>query len=86
VPLAEWVIPYFSEATRLRTESVAIASLFDYSVAQYGYDRVPLLLANLSQYKEWKTLAPVAFGVSTGEFETGWHTYRADQRSEKVVR
>jgi hypothetical protein len=39
------------------------------------YKKMPALVAGAGQYDTWDTLMLAVFGVSTAEFETGWHAY-----------
>lgn len=56
---------------------VVLAVLIEYSVATYGREQLPTLLASLSQYNTWETLIPAVYGVSANEFEADWPTYIA---------
>jgi hypothetical protein len=58
-----------------RGQSVALATLIEYTVAAYGRERLPVLVASLGQYERWDTLLPAVFGVSAAEFEEGWQAY-----------
>lgn len=51
------------------------AALIDYVVAVYGRERLPVLLAALSEQSTWHTLIPAVFGVTAPEFEAGWRAY-----------
>ncbi len=56
-------------------QTVALATLFEYAVATYGRDRLPILVAGLDHYDRWATLIPAVYGVSAVEFEAGWQVY-----------
>ncbi len=56
---------------------VALATLIEYAVVTYGRERLPVLVAGLSQHNTWETLLPAVFGVPPAEFEVGWQTYLA---------
>lgn len=66
-----------AEAKPPRGRSVALATLIEYTVAAYGRERLPALVAGLGQYESWEALIPAVFDVSTAEFEAGWHAYLA---------
>jgi hypothetical protein len=57
--------------------AVALATVMDYAAATYGPERIPVLIAEASQYEYWATLIPAVFGVSANEFEAGWRAYLA---------
>jgi hypothetical protein len=57
--------------------SIAVATLIEYAVATYGRERLPALVASLSQHNNWETLIPAVYGVSAAEFEAGWQAYLA---------
>lgn len=59
-------------------QTVALATLIEYTGTTYGRDRLPALLAGLGQYDRWDTLLPAVFGVSAAEFEAGWQRYLAE--------
>lgn len=61
--------------TNSSTDSVVLATVVDYVVAQYGIDRVPALIKALPQYRDWKNLTPALLGVSQEEFTRGWHEF-----------
>lgn len=56
-------------------QAVALAILIEYTVASYGHESLPTLLASLRQYDQWTTLIPVVYGVTPAEFEAGWQRY-----------
>lgn len=58
-------------------QTVASATLVEYAVTTYGWERLPALLAGLGEYKNWNTLLPAVYGVSPAEFEAGWQAYLA---------
>jgi hypothetical protein len=62
-----------------RGQSVALATLIEYTVAAYGRERLPALMAGLGQYQSWETLLPAVYSVSVTEFEAGWQSYLADR-------
>jgi len=45
-------------------ETVTLATLIEYAVATYDYERLPTLVIGLGQYESWETLLPAIFGVS----------------------
>lgn len=47
------------------------------TVATYGRERLPTLVASLGHYDSWETLIPAVYGVSPAEFEAGWQAYLA---------
>jgi hypothetical protein len=71
--------PFPHEETRLRGQTVALATIIEYTVATYGHERLPALVAGLGQYTSWATLIPGVFGVSASEFEAGWQAYLVAQ-------
>jgi hypothetical protein len=66
------------------TEVVAVATVFEYTAATYGYEALPVLLADLARYGSWETLAPAVFGVSAADFEAGWRGYLAQQYNVSI--
>lgn len=66
-----------AEAKPPRGRSVALATLIEYTVAAYGRERLPALVAGLGQYDSWDTLIPAIYGVSPADFEAGWQAYLA---------
>jgi hypothetical protein len=68
---------YAPEGTPLWGQTVALATLIEYTVEQYGRERLPMLVAGLGQYHSWETLIPAVYGVSSDEFEVGWQAYLA---------
>jgi hypothetical protein len=67
-----------AEERRDRGQAMVLATLIEYAVATYGRERLPMLVAGLSQYDSWETLLPAVFGVSAAAFEAGWRTYLTD--------
>jgi hypothetical protein len=59
--------------------AVALATVIDYATDEYGEERIPLLLASLRHHTSWETLVPAVFGVSSPEFEAGWHGFLAER-------
>jgi hypothetical protein len=59
------------------SQPVALATLIEYTVATYGRERLPNLVAGLGHYDSWDTLLRVVYGVSPDEFEAGWQAYLA---------
>jgi hypothetical protein len=57
--------------------TVVLATMVEYTVATYGRERLPVLVASLGQYESWETLIPAVYGVSPAEFEAGWQAYLA---------
>jgi hypothetical protein len=53
-------------------ELVALETLVEYAVAQYGPERLPVLLRALDDYDTWNILIPAVYGVSVADFEQGW--------------
>jgi hypothetical protein len=62
-----------------RGQRVALATLIAYTVATYGRETLPVLVAGLGRYESWETLIPAVYGVSAPEFEAGWQAYLATQ-------
>lgn len=60
-------------------EAIAVATLIEYTVATYGYERLPTLVGNLGRYATWEALVPVVFGVAAAEFEAGWQAYLREE-------
>jgi len=58
-----------------KKELAATQSLFNFIVATYGLDTLPVLLAGFARYDNWDTLSPAVFGVSADELETAWHAW-----------
>jgi hypothetical protein len=67
-------------------QAVALATLIEYTVATYGRERLPALVAGLGQYESWNTLLPAVFGVSAHEFEAGWQAYLATHYGHRTGR
>jgi hypothetical protein len=57
------------------SEAVRVATLVEYAVAAYGYEQLPVLLADLAQHDTWDTLLPAVYDISSTEFEEGWQEY-----------
>jgi hypothetical protein len=64
--------------------SILMATVIDYSVREYGRERLPALLAKAGEHESWQTLAPAVYDVSFEEFEDGWRQYLADTDSTLV--
>lgn len=60
-------------------QTVALATLIEYTVATYGHEALPTLLAGLRQYEQWATLIPAVYCVTPAEFEAGWQRYLVTQ-------
>lgn len=60
-------------------QTVALATLIEYTVHTYGREALPALLAALGDADRWDVLLPAALGVSTTAFEAGWQAYLADR-------
>jgi hypothetical protein len=58
-------------------QTIALATVVDYIVVTYGRERLPGLVASLSQHNTWDTLLPALFGASAAEFEAGWQAHLA---------
>lgn len=59
-------------------KDAAAPGLVDYVVLVYGRDGLPALIDGLKRYDTWQRLIPAVYGVSAGEFETGWQAYMRD--------
>lgn len=57
--------------------AIALATLVEYAVENYGAERLPALLHGLGQSDSWETLLPAVYGVSPAEFVAGWQRYLA---------
>jgi hypothetical protein len=66
-------------------QTVALATVVEYTVAAYGRERLPVLMAGLGQYESWETLIPAVYGVSPAEFEMGWQAYLAEHYAVSVT-
>lgn len=56
-------------------ESIAMSTVIEYAVAEYGIERLPDLLAALNEYETWGALVMAVYGVPEEEFELGWQTH-----------
>lgn len=74
---ADWQPEY--QAAGAWGEALALATVVEYAVADYGRARLPELLHAFSQHHRWGTLIPAVFGVSADEFEAGWQRHLAEQ-------
>lgn len=59
-------------------EVVALATMLEYVVAEYGGSSLPALLTAFGHHRTWETLIPTVFNTSAAEFEHGWHQYLVD--------
>jgi hypothetical protein len=75
----------YSEGTPLLGQTVALATLIEYTVEKYGRDRLPALVAGMGHYHHWNTLIPAVYRVSANEFEVGWQTYLAARYGVSLV-
>lgn len=67
--------PYARELrTNYLVDSMATAFV-EYSVAAYGRERLPVLLAGLRRYDTWEALIQGVYGVSPAEFAAGWQAH-----------
>lgn len=71
----EYISPSATSAVFHPGQTVALATLIEYTVTIYGRERLPTLLAGLGQYESWYTLIPAVYGVSPTTFEVGWQTF-----------
>ena len=55
--------------------TLALESIVDYVVTQYGRDRLPEFVEALSVHNSWSTLIPALYNVSVAEFEAGWNRH-----------
>ena len=58
---------------------IALATVVEYAATTFGPDRLPVLLAALSQHEEWETVLQTTFGLSLAEFDSGWRTFLAER-------
>jgi hypothetical protein len=79
VPPDESLGPLSSSYMPHLGQTVALATLVEYTVATYGRERLPALLAGLGQSDSWDTLIPAVYGVSPAAFEAGWRVYLAER-------
>jgi hypothetical protein len=54
---------------------VAWATVLDYATTTFGVEKLPVLLAALSEHERWETLVPAVFGMPLAEFESGWQLF-----------
>jgi hypothetical protein len=59
--------------------AVAFQTVLDYTIATYGRQALPELVAGFRRYDTWAELIPAVFGVSAAKFEAGWQAYLAAQ-------
>lgn len=59
------------------SDAVALATLFEFVVNEYGRERLPLFLQGVANYTRVDTLIPQVFGISPAEFEAEWQAYLA---------
>lgn len=59
--------------------SVALATLFEYIVDEYGQEQLPILLGEVHKDLTWYSLAPNVLGLTLLEFEVGWHSYLVEE-------
>lgn len=55
--------------------TLALDSIVDYVVAQYGRERLPEFIQALSLHHSWNTLVPALYNVSVDDFERGWNEH-----------
>ena len=58
---------------------IALATVVEYAATTFGPDRLPVLLAALSQHEEWEAVLQTTFGLSLAEFDSGWRTFLAER-------
>lgn len=68
-----------SEMDRGQSEVIALTTMIEYIVTEYGQEVLPDFLNAFSQQKDWETLIQTVFHYSVTEFEAGWHQYLVDQ-------
>lgn len=81
MPVEHWGYDYY-QATSFPFSSIeafAVATLMDYALSAYGDQKLPVFLAALAHYDTWDTLIPAVYGVSSSEFEEGWHRYLSEE-------
>lgn len=62
-------------------EVVALATLLEYVVEEYGRSSLPALLIAFGHHRTWETLIPTVFNTSAAKFEHGWHQYLVNHYS-----
>lgn len=68
-----------SEMSSAQNEVIALTTMIEYMVTEYGQEVLPKFLNAFSQQKDWETLIQTVFHCSIAEFETGWHQYLVDR-------
>ncbi len=71
----------------VRGQSLAVATVFDYVVHDFGPEEIPSLLAAIGHGETWQKITTEQFGMSEEAFEAGWHAfmmaeYGVDLRSD----
>jgi hypothetical protein len=83
MPVQLGMLNYVPDYERMASDAlpnlVATETILEYSVAAYGRDALPRLIAALGEHTRWQTLIPAVFAVSASEFEAGWQAYLANQ-------
>jgi hypothetical protein len=70
--LSKW---YYVPHPEPGAAAVALATTLEYIAFTYGAERVPLLLAAVSEHEQAETLIPAVFGLPLEEFESGWRDF-----------
>jgi hypothetical protein len=65
--------------------AVGFQTVLDYTIATYGRQVLPELVAGFRRYDTWAELIPAVFGVSAAKFEAGWQRYLAAQYGATIA-
>lgn len=61
------------------SDPVALATLLEFIVSEYGRERLPVFLQGVANHTSVDTLLPQVFGISAKAFESNWQAYLAAQ-------
>lgn len=78
-PLAQPTNTQRSAIESAHSTVIALTTLIEYMVAEYGQEVLPKFRHAFSQQKDWEELIQLVFHCSLAEFEAGWHQYLVDQ-------
>jgi hypothetical protein len=62
-----------------RAQVIALETVFEYVVATYGREQLPVLIGQLRRTGDWDAIVPAAFGTTADAFQEGWLRYLAEE-------
>jgi hypothetical protein len=62
-----------------RAQVIALETVFEYVVATYGREKLPVLIDQLSRGNDWDSIVRTVFWTTLDEFQEGWRRYLAER-------